>query len=453
MLNINTSSFHDYDVRGIYPSEINEEFYYHFGKAIALYIKKGPIAVGHDTRNSSPCLFKNLVQGIIDYGVDVVDLGMISTEMHNFASGKYDFAANVIITASHNPPEYNGAKILTKGVVALHGESGLPEIKAFINQEIEKPNEPGKIIKKDIFKDWIAHALSFVDTTKFKNLKVVVDAGNGMGGPSWQELIGKTAIEIDPLYLNPDGNFPHHVPDPLKDENIVDLISKVKEVKADLGIALDGDADRMFLVDENGNKISGSLTTVIIADYLLDKNKGYYLYNAICGRIVPEVIKAKGGKPVRTRVGHSYIKAQMQELKAIFCGEHSGHFFFGSNYGAESSLIAGLIILELLSISGKKMSEIVLEFDKYKTSGEINFRVGNVIEIQEKIREHFSGEALSIDDLDGVTVWFKDYWFNVRGSKTEPLLRLNLEADNQEILDAKTEELTEFLEDLGAIRA
>jgi len=449
MLNINTSAFHDYDIRGIYPSEINEQFYYHLGKGLALYFKKGPIAVGYDARNSSPSLFKNLVQGIVDYGIDVVDLGMISTEIHNFASGKYDFAANIIVSASHNPPEYNGAKILQKGVKALHGSWGLPEIKELLNQEQPKATHPGQVKKQDIFADWLEHALSFIDLTKLKRLKIVVDAGNGMGGPAWVAMQEKLPLEIVPLYLDPDGNFPNHIADPLKDENIVDLVEKVKETKADLGIALDGDADRAFFIDETGRKISGTITTAILTEYLLQKQPGYYLYNAICGRVVKETILKHQGKPIRTRVGHSFIKAKMQELSAIFCGEHSGHFFFGKNYGAESSLIAGLIMLEILSTANIPMSKLVAKFDKYPSSGEINFKVSSVSQVQEAIKTHYQPLAKEIDELDGISVWFDNYWFNVRGSKTEPLLRLNLEADNQELLKVRVQEVVKFIETLG----
>lgn len=453
MLNINTSAFHDYDIRGIYPTEINEEFYYHLGKALALYFKKGPIAVGYDARNSSPSLFKSLVQGITDYGVDVVDLGMISTEIHNFASGKYNFSANIIVTASHNPPEYNGAKILKHGVKALHGSWGLPEIKQLINQDQPKVQNLGSVTKQDIFEDWLNHCLTFVDLKKLKKLKVVVDAGNGMGGPSWQKIAGRLPIEIVPMYLDPDGDFPHHIPDPLKDENTKDLVDKVKEINADLAVALDGDADRVFFIDETGRKVAGTITTALISDYLLQTQKGYYLYNAICGRIVPETITKNGGKPVRTRVGHSFIKAKMQELSAVFCGEHSGHFFFGNNYGAESSLIASLIMLELLSVSNQSMSSLVAKYDRYPVSGEINFKVNSVEQVQQAIRDHYQSQAQSIDDLDGVSVWFKDYWFNVRGSKTEPLLRLNLEADNQPLLQTKVAEVIKFIESLGGKQA
>jgi len=453
MLNINTGAFHDYDIRGIYPTEVDENFYYHLGKAIALYFKEGPLAVGYDARNSSPSLCAQLIEGITDYGVGVFDLGLISTEMHNFASGKYGFVGNIIVSASHNPPQYNGAKILKKGVVALHGGFGLPEIKALMNEERPKSATKGTVIKKEIFNDWIEHALSFVDLTKFKPLKVVVDAGNGMGGPSWQEMQKRLPVEIVPLFLEPDGNFPHHVPDPLKDENTLELAAKVVETNADLGIALDGDADRIFFIDERGKKINGSLTTAILADTLLNEQPGYYLYNAICGRVVPETIKAKGGKPLRMRVGHSFIKAKMQELGAVFCGEHSGHYFFGKNYGAEASLVAGLIMIEKLSEANEKMSEIVAKFDKYPISGEINFKVPDVAATINALREHYRSRADSMDEVDGLSVWFANRWFNLRGSKTEPLLRLNIEADNPEILAKQKTELFEFLEKQGAQKA
>jgi len=452
MLNINTSAFHDYDIRGVYPSDVNEEFYYHLGKALATYVKTGPIAAGHDTRLSSPSCFAKLVEGITDYGLDVVDLGMISTEMHNFASGKYGFPANIVVSASHNPPKYNGAKFLVKGVRALHGEFGLPEIKALVNEELPKAAKKGTVTKKDIFNDWIEHALSFVDYKNFKKLKVVVDAGNGMGGPSWQEMIKRLNSEIVPLYLDPDGNFPNHIADPIKDENTETLRQTVKDTKANLGIALDGDADRIFFVDETGRKISGTLTTAIITDHLMKKQKGVYMYNAICGRIVKEIIEQAGNKPMRTRVGHSFIKSQMQQYKGIFCGEHSGHFFYGANYGAESSLITGLLMIEILSQTGKKLSELADKFDKYVTSGEINFKVPDTHEMQKKIETRFAVGAESVDELDGVTAWFKDYWFNVRASKTEPLLRLNVEAKDTATLNKVKDEVIGFLLENGAVR-
>lgn len=446
---INLSAFHDYDIRGIYPTEINEEFFYHLGKSVALYFKKGPIGVGYDARLSSPVLFKSLVEGLTDYAVDVVSLGQISTEMHNFACGKYGFIANVNITASHNPGQYNGAKIAKGGAIPLHSGFGLPEIKEFMNKMTEKSGNKGAISKKNIFEDWITHALTFINKDSLKNLKVVVDGGNGMGGPAWMRMKEILPVSIVPLYLDPGGRFPNHHPDPLKPENTHELQQKVVSEKADLGIALDGDADRVFFIDEEGERVSGTVTLAILAEHFLKKEKGPILYGAICGKIVPETVEKFGGKPIRTKVGHSFIKQQMREVSGILAGEHSGHFYFRDNYNAESTLIAGLIMLEILSEKNQKMSELRTKYDIYPQSLELNFQVFDRDKVIDQIKSEYK-DADSIDELDGLTFWYKTFWFNIRTSKTEPLLRLNIEADNSDILKSKVNELTGKLLSLGA---
>lgn len=454
-LNLDLNSFHDYDIRGIYPSEINEEFFYHLGKSIARYINASPIAIGHDMRLSSESLTRSLIEGITDQGIDVVDLGMISTEMHNYASGKYKYPANVIITASHNPGEYNGAKILKSGVVALHGSFGLPEIKAFMNEALPVSDTKGKVEKKDIFDEFIENCISRVNVYNFKRLKVVVDAANGMGGPAWQRVseILKDKIEIIPLYLNPDGTFPNHIADPLKPENTIDIKNKILETGADLGIALDGDADRVFFVDNKGVVLSGTMTTALFCENLLKHGeKGAYLYNVNVGRVVPEIIKKYGGEPYRIRVGHSYIKAKMHELNAVFAGEHSCHFFFRDNYGAESSLLAGLLMIQLVSESGKTLSELREEHDIYPHSGELNFKVEDKQKVLDEMKKTFSSEVTSTDEIDGITFWFENWWFIIRLSKTEPVMRLNMEADNSEILSKNLERVVKVILDNGGIK-
>jgi len=454
MVNINTNAFHDYDIRGIYPDQIDEKFFYHLGKAVARYINKGPIGVGHDNRLSSPSLTKSLINGLRDYGVDVVFLGQISTEMHYFASGKYGFAANVVVSASHNPPQYNGAKIVLKGAIPLWGNFGFNEIKKMINEDLPKAAKRGQLEEKNIFDAWINHALGFIDKDKLKPLKVVVDAGNGMGGPSWLRMKEILPLKIIPLYCRPDGHFPNHIPDPLKDENTYDLQKKVVEEGADLGIAIDGDADRMFLVDEKGQKISGSNTLALLTDYFIriKKMKGVYMYNVICGRIVKQIIEKNGGTPHRTRVGHSSIKQDMRRLHGILAGEHSGHYYFGTNYNADSSLIAGLTVLQILSETDKSLSKLIGQYNIYPTSGEINFKVADRKEAVRQLKEKFGSKTKSIDDLDGYTFWFKDYWFNVRLSNTQPLMRLNMEADNQQILNKKLNEVITFIGLIGGKR-
>lgn len=453
MPNLNLSSFHDYDVRGIYPTDINEDFFYHLGKSFALYFKQGPIGVGRDTRPHSPSLTKAFINGMTDYGIDVVDLGTISTEMHNYSLGNHDFYANVMITASHNPPEYNGVKSALHGVIPLHSGFGLPEVKAFMNQDIPKAEKKGTVTTKDFFDEWMQHVMNSIDMSGMKKgMKVVVDAGNGMAGPAWDAIRTKLPVEIIPLYLNPDGSFPHHVPDPSKDANIQDLIAKVKETGAELGIALDGDADRAVFVDEKGNRVPGTVATAMFAEHFLQHEKGAILYDATVGRVVKEVVEKNGGRAVRTRVGHSFIKTIMKEEQAIFAGEESGHFYFKKNSNAESSLMAGLLMIEILSEKGKPLSQLISEFDKYPRSGETNFKVPDGQNMIAKLRETFEPQTESIDEIDGVTFWFTDSWFIVRLSKTEPLMRLFMEADTKEILDAKMKEVVDIITANGGVR-
>lgn len=445
--------FHQYDIRGIYPTELNEECFYIIGRALSQYLKVSEIAVGHDMRLSSESLFKALTSGITDQGTSVVDLGLISTEMNYFASGKYGYGANVIISASHNPGQYNGLKIVKKGVIPLHGDFGLPEIKklAQINK-FTPPVQKGMMEKKDILKDWVLHAISFVDPAKIKPLKLVIDAGNGMGGISWNKLKDLLPLEIIPMYFEPDGHFPNHLPDPLKEENILELQKKIINSKADLGMAIDGDADRLFILDEKGHRVSGTITTAILAKYLLEKyGPSPILFNAVCGKIVPEVIKNHGGKPIRVRVGHSFIKETMKKENALFAGEHSGHFYFRQNYFADSSTIAGLILLEYLSVRGKSMSGLAAEFDKYKASNEINYHVNDAKEVIIQIEKIYSN-AKSIDHIDGLSVFFPDWWFSLRASNTEPMVRLNVEADNNSLLTEKLALVESELKALGGIR-
>lgn len=449
------SIFHQYDIRGIYPTEINEQSYYILGRALAVYLKGDKIAVGHDTRLSSPSLFTALTSGILDQGVGVVNLGLISTEINYFASGKFNFPANVIISASHNPAEYNGLKIVTQGVVPLHGDFGLPEIKKLAEKNaFPEISQKGKIEIVDVFDDWVAHLLTFVDRSKLAPLKVVIDAGNGMGGISWERLIDELPINIVPMYFEPDGHFPHHLPDPLKPQNVVEVQNKILSEKADLGFAIDGDADRIFVLDEKGRQVSGTLTTAMLAEYLLKKyGPAAVLYNAVCGKIVPETIKSNKGTPIRVRVGHSFIKERMKKENALFAGEHSGHFYFRDNFFADSSTIAGLIFLEYLSVQNRSLSKIVADFDKYPGSGEINYKVSgaSAADMLQKIETRFK-DATSIDYVDGLSVWYPDWWFNLRASNTEPMVRLNVEADNKEILDKKLTMLEEQLKNLGGVK-
>ncbi|MBI3379196.1 phosphomannomutase/phosphoglucomutase [Candidatus Gottesmanbacteria bacterium] len=444
--------FHQYDIRGIYPTQLNEDTYYILGRALATYLKAGDIAVGYDTRLSSPTLFKAFTSGIADQGLDVVSLGLTSTEINYFASGKYGFTANAIISASHNPAEYNGLKIVTKGVIPLNGDFGLPEIKKLAKaNKFTSPVRKGQISNLNVTDDWINHVLKFIDISKLRKLKVVIDAGNGMGGLSWEKLKKKLPLDIIPLYFKPDGHFPHHLPDPLKPENVIDLQHEIKKHKADLGFAIDGDADRIFVLDEHGISVSGTIATAMLSQYLLQESgPSTILYNAVCGKIVPETVKLFKGIPIRVRVGHSYIKEQMKKENALFAGEHSGHFYFRENFFADSSTVAGLLLLEYISKQNKPLSEITKNFDKYFSSGEINYNVSDGQKVIEAIEKQFQDS--NTDFIDGLSVWYPKWWFSLRTSNTEPMVRLNLEADTQEILDEKLSLVDNELRQMGAHR-
>lgn len=450
-LSYDTSIFRDYDIRGIYPRQINEGLFYLLGKAIATYLRVNKIAVGRDTRLSSPVLSSSLIQGILDSSVNVVDLGMISTEMHYFASGFYRFPANIIVSASHNPSEYNGLKIVKKGVVPLHGNYGLPEIRKILEtQRFSGKKSAGKKESKDILDAWIVHLLKFVDISCLRPLKIIIDAGNGMGGIAWEKLSKYLPLKIVPLYFKPDGHFPNHLPDPLNENNLAALKKVIQDKKGALGFAIDGDADRLFVLDENGQMVSGTILSALLSLIFLEEYGPFpILYSAVCGQIVPEIIKKNKGIPIRVRVGHSYIKEEMKKRKALFAGEHSGHFYFRDNFFADSSTIAGLVLLMYISKRNVPFSKIIAEFDKYFASGEINFQVANTSDILKKIESKFIN-AEKVDHLDGLSVWSKDWWFNLRASKTEPLLRINIEADNKSKLKEKEKELTKLLSSFGA---
>ncbi|HUV71944.1 MAG TPA: phosphomannomutase/phosphoglucomutase [Clostridia bacterium] len=453
-MNIDPSIFKDYDVRGIYPKELNYDTFYQIARELALFYQPKIISIGRDIRESSKDLQKAMINGFIDQGVDVVDLRLITTDMIYFASGKYNYDLSVGITGSH-VEKGNGFKICKKGALTISGEEGLYSVRDSLLKRKSFPegSKKGKVSSKDILNEWIAHALSFINPSKIKPLKIVVDTGNGMGGLVMQPIEEKLPGEFINLFPELDGTFPNHFPNPLIFENQRFAIDKIKKIKADLGIVFDADGDRAFFIDENGKSLSGTILTATVAQNILKKNPGEtILYNAVCGRIVPEVIKKNGGKAIRVRVGHSIIRGKMREENAIFAGEHSGHFYFRDNYYADSGLIMVLEVLELVSQDSRPLSEIVKEFDKYPQSGEINFKVEDKKEMMKLLEDKYKKRADSTDWLDGVSVWFSDWWFNVRPSNTEPLLRLNVEADNQELLEEKISEVIKVLTTAGAVK-
>ncbi|HCF85584.1 MAG TPA: phosphomannomutase/phosphoglucomutase, partial [Ktedonobacter sp.] len=377
---VDPTIFKAYDVRGIYGENLNDEVAYRIGRAAAQYLQVPEIAVGRDMRNSSPQLAAALLRGITDQGVNAIDLGMTTTDGLYFAVGKFNYPAGIMITASHNPGKYNGLKFCRAQAFPISLESGLADIRDLaVSGNFSEPSSKGQAIKRDISDDYVKHALSFIDVNKVRPLKVVIDAGNGMAGLIMAKVFQHLPCELVPLYFELDGNFPNHPASPIEPENMVDVQKKVREVGADLGAAFDGDADRMFPVDEHGDLVDGSMVIASVSNSLLHKFPGStILYNLIVSKSVPELINKLGGKAVRTRVGHSYIKAEMRKLNGIFGGEHSGHFYFRDNWYADSGLIAFLIMLELVSVENKPLSELLKPLDHGVRSGEINSTVSDV---------------------------------------------------------------------------
>ncbi|KPJ71015.1 hypothetical protein AMJ51_00350 [Microgenomates bacterium DG_75] len=442
--------FKDYDIRGHFPEEINPQTFKIIAQELFLFFKPKIVAIGRDMRPSGEELSLAMMDGFLRMGADVVDLGLITTDMIYFAGGKYNYDLNIVITGSHAEKE-NGFKICKKGAIAISGETGLYQVRDRLLKRKKFPTikTSGEITNQDILDDWLKHSLTFIELKKIKPFKIVIDTGNGMGGLVIPRIIKAMPGKFICLYPEIDGTFPNHFPNPLIEKNLSDIKKKIKEVKAEFGIAFDADGDRAFFIDEKGKTVSGSALTAIIAKSILKRYpKETILYNAICSQAVPEIIKEHGGKPVRVRVGHSPIKQKMRELNAIFAGEHSGHFYFRDNYYADSGLIAVLEAIELFSEDGRKLSQIVADVEKYAASGEINFKVPDREKIIKQIEEKYKNKA-KIDKLDGITVEFKDYWFNIRPSHTELLIRLNLEANNQKLMKKKLKNVINEIENLG----
>lgn len=432
--------FKAYDIRGVYPDQLNEELAQKVGRAFATFVASDTIYIGHDMRESGIPLAKQFAQGVMDMGKNVRMIGLIPTDASYYVAGKFD-APVVMITASHNPPEYNGIKLTNAGAVPIGEESGLVDIRTMVEKnEFTVAETPGTMEEVDIIEGFVEHLLSMIDVTAIKPFKIGVDAGNGMGGFIVPKVFAKLPCEIVPLYFELDGSMPNHEPNPIDPKNVQDLIATVKAEKCDIGLAFDGDADRCYFIDEKGGRISASLTTALIAKNVLKKNPGAtIIYNAVCSKIVPETIEANGGTAVRDRVGHSFIKKTMKDTGAIFAGEHSGHYYFLNNYRADSGMIAALIVLEMLSHSDVPFSEMLAEFQKYYAIEETNSAVEDKDAVMQRLKEHYSDAT--IDELDGITFTYADYWFNVRPSNTEPVLRLNLEANTPELRDEKTTEV------------
>jgi phosphomannomutase len=438
---INPAIFKSYDVRGIYPAEINDETAYRIGRAIVPLLGAKRLVAGRDMRPSGDSLFAEFARGVTESGADVTDIGLVSTDALYFAVGKYGYDGGVMITASHNPARYNGMKFTREGAQAISFETGLRALRdAVAANDLPPPAAtPGKVERRSVLDDFAAHCLSFVDPAKIKPFKIAIDAGNGMAGETVPYVFKHLACEVVPLYFELDGSFPNHPASPLEPENMLDLQAAVRKHGCDLGVAFDGDADRMFIVDENGRLIDGSTVTLLVALNTIKRHPGAkILYNLICSRSVPEAVTKAGGVPIRSQVGHSIIKAQMRDEDVLFGGEHSGHFYFKNNWYADSGMIALMECLEVFSEADEPVSKTIAPLDTRFRSGEINSTVTDAYAKMRELEAHYADAT--IDRLDGVTIAHPDWWMNIRPSNTEPLLRLNVEGETKAIMECRRDE-------------
>ncbi|MER7406464.1 phosphomannomutase/phosphoglucomutase [Streptomyces sp. NPDC000070] len=430
-----------YDVRGVVPDQWDESLAELFGAAFVQVTGASAIATGHDMRPSSPGLSRAFARGAAALGADVTEIGLCSTDQLYYASGALNLPG-AMFTASHNPAQYNGIKMCRMGAAPVGQDTGLAEIRELVERWSESgapepAATPGTITGRDTLSDYAAHLRSLVDLTSIRPLKVVVDAGNGMGGHTVPEVFAGLPLTLVPMYFELDGTFPNHEANPLDPANLVDLQKRVREEGADLGLAFDGDADRCFVVDERGEPVSPSAITALVASRELARHggKGTIIHNLITSWSVPEVVVENGGTPVRTRVGHSFIKAEMARSGAIFGGEHSAHYYFRDFWNADTGMLAALHVLAALGGQPGTLSALVAQYDRYAGSGEINSTVTDQAARLAAIRSAYENrEGITLDDLDGLTVSATDWWFNVRPSNTEPLLRLNAEARDPETM-------------------
>ena len=421
--------FKAYDVRGRTDTgDLDEEVAHRIGAAFAKFAGAPSVAVGRDCRASSPMLAEAFTSGVTGQGVDVLDIGEVATDTLYFVSGSRS-VPGVMITASHNPPEWNGLKFCRSGAAPIGVESGLLDIRDLAEAGVAAGEMNGTVAHLDPIPGYVDHLLSIVDPARIGDLHVVADGGNGMAGVALPAVFARLDAHLLPLFLEPDGTFPNHPADPLKPENLRDLEATMRAEHPDLGVAFDGDADRAFFVDETSRPLSGSTTTALIARWFISREPGATIvHNLIVSRAVPEVVRAAGGNPVRTRVGHSFIKQIMAETGAAFGGEHSGHYYFRDNFRADSGTLAMLVLLQAMSEDGRPLSEIRADFEPYSASGEINLDVDDQTAAIERVAVRF--DDAEQDRLDGLTVQWQDRWFNLRPSNTEPVLRLNAEASD-----------------------
>lgn len=448
---MNPDIFKAYDIRGEVGSELNNDVAWAVGAALADWLPEaGAVAVGYDMRPDSKELAEALSEGLRLQGREVVNIGNVSTDMIYFAVGSLGLAGGAMVTASHNPGKYNGIKLCREEAKPIGIDTGLGDIRdAAMAGNFVPAAKKGELTEKDVREAWVDHVLSFVNVDAWPEYHIAIDAGNGMLGAIAPVLEAKVPkLKVEQMYYELDGSFPNHPANPLLPEGVADLQARILDQGLDFGIAFDGDGDRAVLVDEKGEVVSGTVMTAILAKYFLTKQPGStILYNAIVGRVVPETVAKNGGTSHRTKVGHSYIKAEMRARDAVFAGEHSSHYYFRDNWSADSGLLAAMIAIQVLAESGKTLSELAAEYKTYVSLTETNFETSNKDAIIAKLKEVFADADQ--DELDGLTVNYDDCWFNVRGSNTEPLLRLNAEASSKEELDKLVERVAAVIRSLA----
>jgi phosphomannomutase len=438
--------FKAYDVRGIYPDELDEAGAEAIGRAYVEQFEPRRVAVGRDMRLSSPAMQEAVMRGAAAAGADVLDLGLVGTEMVYFAVGSLGLEGGIMVTASHNPKQYTGLKLVRRGALPVGGESGLLDVRDRALVDDGSPRAAGQIEEYDVWPAYVERVLSFVDVSEIEPLRVVIDAANGMAGTMLPPVLERLPIGAVCCYFEPDGSFPNHEPNPLLPENREFIVRKTLEEGADLGIAFDGDADRCFFVDDSGEFVPGDFVTALFAESVLEKEPGAkIIYDVRASRAVPETIERDGGTPLVNRVGHAFIKARMRKEDAAFAGEVSGHYYFRDFSQADSGVVPFLLMLELISKKGRRLSEILAPLrSRYFITGELNTPVPDVALKLQELKERYGGDG-RVSHLDGISVDLGDWHFNVRPSNTEPLLRLNLEASSEELMERKRDEVLEVI--------
>jgi len=444
---IDPTIFKAYDIRGLVPEQLHPEVARRVGRAFALYLGAGRIAVGRDCRLSSPDLSRAFIEGVRSQGAAVVDVGVVGTDVLYFAVASRDLDGGAIVTASHNPKQWNGLKLVRRGALALSGDAGIKEIREWLvaGRYADAPPVAAELESADVLEEYAAHCLSFIDPAAVPRLRLVLDTANGMGAVGASAIFDRLGVDCTRMYFDLDGTFPNHPADPLVEENRRDVVARVRSLGADLGIAWDGDADRCFFIDDTGEYVPGDFVTALLGEAFCRREPGAKIvYDVRASRAVADRVRAAGGVPLMNRVGHAFIKKRMRDENASFGGEVSGHFYFRDNWFADNGMIPALLVLEMLGREGRRLSEILAPLRaRYHISGEINSKVSDVPRALARIEDRYADGIVT--KLDGISVDYDDWHFNVRPSNTEPLLRLNLEADSPEAMGARRDEVLAFI--------